>query len=104
MFFFGELFERGKRLVPQLREVVPQQRQPLRIQFVNPARAFPAVPHKARILQHPQVLRNGWPRYRQARRKLVHSLRVIAQHLEDRQPGRIAQSRQSVLYVSIHLR
>jgi hypothetical protein len=30
-------------------------------------------------------------------------LGVIAQHFKDSQPGRIAQRRQSVLYVSIHL-
>jgi hypothetical protein len=29
---------------------------------------------------------------------------MVAQHLEDGQPGGVAQRRQSVLYVSIHLR
>ena len=59
VFFFSKFFERGKRLIPQLREVVPQQRQPLGIQFVNPPRALPPVTHQARILQDAQVLRNG---------------------------------------------
>ena len=59
MFFFSKLFERGKRLIPQLRKVVAQQRQALGIQFIDPARAFPPVSHQPRILQHPQVLRNG---------------------------------------------
>ena len=103
MFFFCKLFERRKRLIPQLREVIPQQRQPLGIQLVNPARTLPPVTHQSRLFQHPQVLRNGWPRHRQSRRQLVHRLRMVRQHLEDRQPGWVAQSRQSVLYVSFHL-
>ena len=61
MFFFSKLFKRGERLIPQLRKVVAQQRQALGIQFVDPARAFPAIAHQPRILQHPQVLRNGRP-------------------------------------------
>jgi hypothetical protein len=35
---------------------------------------------------------------------LVHRLGMIAQHFKDRQPGGVAQRRESVLYVSIHLR
>jgi len=103
MFFFGKLFERGKGLIPQLRKVVAEQCQPLWIQLVNPARALPAVAHQLRIFQDAQVLRNGRPRYREAGGKLVHRLRVVAQHLEDGQPGGITERRQSVLYVSIHL-
>jgi len=60
MFFFGKLFKRGKRLIPQLRKVVPQQRQALGIQFVDPPGAFAPVAYQPCILQHPQVLRNGW--------------------------------------------
>ena len=97
MFFFGKLFERGKGLIPQLRKVVAEQCQPLWIQLVNPARALPAVAHQLRIFQDAQVLRNGRPRYRQARGKLAHRLRVIAKHLKNRQPGGVAQRRQSAL-------
>ena len=104
MFCFGEFFERGKRLIPQLHKVVPQPRQALGVQFVNPPRARAAVAHQSRILQDPQVLRNGRPRYRQARGKLVHRLGVVAQHFKDCQPGRVAQRGQPILYVSIHLR
>lgn len=103
MFLFGKLFERGKRLIPQLRKMVAQHRQALGIQFVNPARAFAPITHQPRILQYPKVLRNGRPRYRQARGQLAHSLRMVTQHLENRQARRVAQSRQSALQVSIHL-
>jgi len=104
MFFFSKLFKRGKRLIPQLRKVIPQQRQTLRIQLVNPAGPFPPVANQPRLFQHPQMLRNGRPRYRQSRRQLVHRLRMVAQHLKNGQPRRVAQRRQAVLYVSIHLR
>ena len=104
MFFFSKLLKRGKRLIPQLRKVVPQQRQALGIQFIDPPRAFPPVAYQPCILQDPQMLGNGRARYRQARRKLVHGMGMVAQHLENGQPGGVAQRRQSVLYVRIHLR
>ena len=91
-------------MIPQLCKVIAEQGQPLWIQFVDPTGAFPAVAHQTRILQHTQVLGNRWAGYRQASRELVHSLGMVAQHLEDGQPGGVAQRRQSVLYVSIHLR
>lgn len=83
--------------------MVAQQRNPFGIQFVDAPRPFAPVPHQPRILQHPQMLRNRWARYGQARRQLVHRLRVISQHLEDGQPGGVTQRCQSVLNVSIHL-
>ena len=104
MFFFSELFERGKCLVPQLSKVIAEHRDAFGIQFIDPARAFSAVTHKARIFQDTQVLRNGRARNWQACRKLVHCLRMVAQHLENGQPGWVAQRCQSILYVSIHLR
>ena len=97
MFFFCKLFERGKRLIPQLRKVIPQQRQTLGIQFINPPRAFPPVANQPRLFQHPQVLRNGRPRYRQSRRQLIHRSRMVPQHFEYRQPRRVAQRRQPAL-------
>ena len=104
MFCFSELLKRGKRLIPQLSKVVAQKREPLRIQLIDPARTFAAVAHQPCILQDAQVLGNGRARYRQARRKLIHRLGMVAQHLENGQPGGVAQRRQSALYVSIHLR
>ena len=104
MFFFSELFERGKCLVPQLSKVIAEHRDTFGIQFINPPRTFPPVAHQPRILQHPQVLRNGRARDWQAGRKLVHGLGMLAQHLENSQPRGVAQCRQPVLYVSIHLR
>jgi len=97
MFFFCKLFERGKRLIPQLRKVIPQQRQALGIQLINPPRPCAPIANQPRLFQHSQVLRNGRPRYRQSRRQLIHRLRMVAQHLKDRQPRRVAQRRQSAL-------
>ena len=97
MFFFSELFERGKCLVPQLSKVIAEHRDTFGIQFINPPRTFPPVAHQPRILQHPQVLRNGRSRYRQSRRQLIHRLRMVAQHLKDRQPRRVAQRCQPAL-------
>ena len=104
VFFLGELFERGESPIPQLREVIAEQRQALGIQLINSTSSFAAVPHQARILQDAQVLRYRGARNRQAGGKLVHGLRMVAQHLEDGQPGGVAQRRQSALYVSFHLR
>ena len=84
--------------------MIAEQRHSLGIQFVNPPRAFPPVANQPRLFQHTQVLRNGRPRYRQSCRQLIHRLPMVPQHLEDRQPRRVAQRRQSILYVSIHLR
>ena len=103
MFFFCKLFERGKGLIPQLCKVVSQERQPLGIQFVNPPCAFATVAHQSRLFQHPQVLGNRRPGYRQPRRKLVHCLGMVPQHLENGQPSRVTERRESALQVSIHL-
>jgi len=84
--------------------MIAKQRQSLRIKLVDTPCAFAAVPHQSRLFQHPQMLRNRRAGNRQPRRQLIHRPRVIPQHLEDRQPGGIAQRGQPVLYVSIHLR
>ena len=104
MFFFSELFERGKCLVPQLGKVIAEHRDAFGIQFIDPARAFSAVTHKARIFQDTQVLRYSRARNWQPGGKLVHGPGIVAQHLEDGQPGGVTQRCQSVLYVSTHLR
>jgi len=104
MFFFSELFERGKCLVPQLSKMIAEHRDAFGIQFIDPPRTFPPVAHEARILQDAQVLRNGRARNWQAGRKLVHGLGMIPQHLENSQPCGVAQRRQPALYVSVHLR
>ena len=104
MFCFSELLEHGKRLIPQFCKVIAEQREALGIQFINPPCPVAAVAHQAGILQHPQVLRNGRAGNRQAGGKLIHRLRMVAKHLENGQPGGVAQCGQPVLYVSIHLR
>jgi len=48
-------------------------------QFIDPARAFSAVTHKARIFQDTQVLRlQPGAKIGKARRKLVHSLGIVS--------------------------
>ena len=84
--------------------MIAQQGQAFGIELVNPARAFATIAHQARFLEHAKVLGDGGAGDREARGNLVHRERLVAQHLEDGQPGVIAQSSQSALYVSVHLR
>ncbi len=83
MFFFSKLFECGKSLIPQLSEVVAQQREALGIQFVDPPGAFAPVAYQPCIFQDAQVLGNGRTGNRQAGGKLVHGLGMVAQHFEN---------------------
>ena len=84
--------------------MVAQHGNALGIQFVDTAGAFAAVAHQPGVLQNAQMLRNGWARHGHARGQFVHGARGSAQHFEDRQAGGVAQGRETVLYVSIHLR
>lgn len=84
--------------------MVAQQGKALGIQLVNAACPFMAVADQAGLFKHAQMLRNGRARDRQTRGELVHGLGVRAQHFKDGQAGGIAQGRETVLYVSIHLR
>lgn len=76
----------------------------LGIQFVDAARAFAAVAHQAGVLQDAQMLGNGWARNWHARGQFIHGTRRSPQHFEDGQARRVAQGRETVLYVSVHLR
>lgn len=84
--------------------MIAQERNALRIQLVNAPRACPTVTHQTRLLEYAQVLRHRRARHRQPRRQFVYRIGMTAEHLEDGQPRGVAQSRQAVLYVSIHLR
>ena len=102
--FLGSLLESCQCLVPKLGKMVAQKGQPIGVEFVDAARALAAVAHQASLFEHPQVLRNRRTRNGQAGSEFVHRTRRSAQHLEDSQAGCVAQSRETVLYVSIHLR
>jgi len=104
VFLFRKRFERLKGLVPELGEMIAQQRDALRVQFINPPRTGATVADQACFFQNAEVLRNGRARDRQPSCQLIHGLRMVTQHFEDGQPGRVAKSRQAILYVSIHLR
>lgn len=84
--------------------MVPQEREPLGIQFVDAAGAFAAVAHQTSLFQHPQVLGNSRPRHGKFRRQLMHGPRMRPDHFKNGQARRIAECRQAVLWVSIHLR
>jgi len=96
VLFLGKSFERIESLVPQLGEVVAQKREPLGIQFVDPARSFAAVAHQASLFQHPQVLRNRGPRHGKSRRQFVHGTRMRPDHLKNGQAGGVAERGEAV--------
>lgn len=85
-------------------EMIAQHGNTLGIQFIDVTGAHASITHQAGLFEDPQVLRDGRARYRQAGGQLVNSVRVVTQHFEDGEPGGIAESGQSVLYVSAHLR
>ena len=84
--------------------MVAEQREALGIEFVNASRAHTPVAHQTRLLQHAEMLGYGWPRDRQPCRQFVYRPGMRSDHFEDGQAGGVAQGRESVLYVSIHLR
>ena len=84
--------------------MVVQERHTLGIQFVDAARAIAAVTDEPGVLQHAQMLRDGRAGHGQPGGKLVHRAGMSAEHFEDGQAGGVAQGREAVLYVSIHLR
>ncbi len=84
--------------------MVAQHGEPLGIQFVDAAGAFAAVAHQSRVLQNAKMLGYGWARHGHAGGQFVHGAGGGAQHFEDGQAGGVAQGRESVLYVSVHLR
>src|ERR1700693_5628386 len=53
VFFLNEFFERVQRLVPQICEMIAQQRNSFWIQLVNTPRARLPVAHQPRLFQHP---------------------------------------------------
>ena len=104
VFFFRNSLESRQSLIPQLRKVVSQFHNSPRIHFVNPPCPLSPVAHQPRIFQYSQMLRYRRPRNWHALRKFVHRPRMLRQHGKNRQSRRIAQCRQPILYVSIHLR
>ena len=83
--------KRGEGLAPEVVEVVAELAEPVRIEPVEPPRAVAPLGHEPRLLQHAQVLRDGGPADRQLVRDLADRSRAVAQLLEDRPAGRVAQ-------------
>jgi len=84
--------------------MIAQSGNSLGVQLVNPPSAIAAIAHQVRVLQDPQMLRNGRPSYGHPRRQFVHGVWMLGEHRKDGQSCRITQRFESVLYVSIHLR
>jgi len=84
--------------------MVAQHGDSFGVQFIDAARAFAPVAHQSRVFQHAEVLGDGGAGNWQPCGELVHRLRVVPQHFEDGQAGGIAQCREPILYVSVHLR
>ena len=81
-----------KALIPQLREVIAQFRDSLRIQIVNSPRTLAAVAHEARVFQYAQMLRHRRARNGQSCREFIDRVGMLGEQGEDRQTRRIAQS------------
>jgi hypothetical protein len=103
VFVFCGALESGQSIVPKLGEVVAEEGDPFGIEFVNAAGAIVTVAYKPRLLEDAEVLGNGRPGDRQPGRQFVDSARVAAQHFEDGQARRVAESGKAALSVSIHL-
>jgi len=101
---FCDMLKGGESLVPEVREVVAQQGQPFRIQFIDSSRAVAAVADQARPFQNAQMLGDGGARYGQSCREFVNRARMSADHLKDGQASGVAESGEAVVNVSIHLR
>src|SRR6516164_5492516 len=85
-----DFFRKGlQRRVPELIEPFAQRAETLRIDRINPARAFGAIRHQAGFLEHAQMLRHRRPAYRQAVRDLADRFRARTELLKNPPPRRI---------------
>ena len=84
--------------------MVAQKRQTFGIEFVDATCAVAAIAHEASLFENTKMLGDGGARNGQTGGEFVDGARRGAEHFEDGQTGWVAQGRQTVLYVSVHLR
>src|SRR5579871_2663221 len=58
LFEFGCLLQQREMIAPELLQKLPQFRQTFRTRSIKPARSLPAVHHKPRGFEHPEMLGN----------------------------------------------
>jgi hypothetical protein len=90
-FFFRCGLKGGHRLGPHLVEVGTESCHSLRIQLVQPARSGLAVGYQPGILQHTQVLGDGWAAHGQGASQLVYGSGPAREFLKDGHARGIAQ-------------
>jgi uncharacterized membrane protein len=56
VFFLCSSLESRQSQVPKIGKVIAEQRDALRVQFINTAGTCAAITHQAGLLQYPQVL------------------------------------------------
>jgi hypothetical protein len=87
----GEILEGSEGPLPELIKVGAKDRKASRIGLIKPPGPGAVVNDQADVLEHLQVLRNGWPTDRQGSRKLADRTRAVGEMIEDGLPGRIAE-------------
>ena len=85
-------------MVPEVVEVAAQQAQPLGVELIDASGADSLVDDQPGVLEHLQVLRDGRPADGQLAGELADRARSLAQVLEDRPPGRIAERGQPLAW------
>jgi hypothetical protein len=96
ILFYG-LLKGTKGPGPHLVEVGAQACDPFGIELIEAAGSFLDVSHEACILQHFEVLRNGWAGNGQRSGQLIYGDRTIRELLKDGHPGGVAESIESGL-------
>ncbi len=82
--------------------MVAQGGNAIGIQFVDAASAVAAISDQSRILEHAQMLRDRGAGDGDASGQIVDGAGMLADQGKDSQAGRIAESGEAGLYVSIH--
>ena len=83
---------RVQGLRPEPVEVVPQVGNPARSECIDTPGTLAMLGDEPCLTKDAQMLRDCRPAHRQPRRELAHRLRARAEPLENRPPGRIAES------------
>ena len=81
----------SKGVSPEELEEGPERKQAIRVDGVKPSRPLRAVDHQPGVFQHPEVLRDRRPGYRQAFRDLDDRLGSLPQTVQDGPSGRVAE-------------
>src|SRR5438093_1578776 len=91
-FLLGCPLEQSKVLVPIRLKVGPQLRDALGARPIQAPRAVPSLAHQARLLQHPQVLRDRWSSHVEVAGDLARGELGGPDQAQDLAPARLGDS------------